>query len=29
MTMREQVGAFVEAPRIQSFITVLIVFNAI
>jgi voltage-gated sodium channel len=27
--MREQVGAFVEAPRIQSFITVLIVFNAI
>jgi voltage-gated sodium channel len=27
--MREQVGAFVEAPRIQNFVTVLIVLNAI
>ena len=29
MTMRERVGAFVEAPRIQRFITALIVLNAI
>mgnify|MGYP001173212209 CR=1 FL=1 len=29
MTMRERIGAFVEAPRIQRFITALIVLNAI
>ena len=29
MTMRERIGAFVEAPRIQQFITALIVLNAI
>ena len=29
MTMRERIGAFVEAPRFQRFITVLIVLNAI
>ncbi len=29
MTMRERIGAFVEAPRIQRFITALIILNAI
>ena len=29
MTMRERIGSFVEAPRIQRFITALIVLNAI
>ena len=29
MTIRERIGAFVEAPRIQRFITALIVLNAI
>ena len=29
MTLRERAGAFVGAPRIQNFITALIVFNAI
>ncbi len=29
MSVRERIGAFVEAPRIQNFITALIVFNAI
>ena len=29
MSLREKIGAFVEAPKIQNFITVVIVLNAI